>query len=636
MTSTSLYDVTVDLNVSIPVRDGVCLRADLYRPARAGSRLRNPLPTLLERTPYSKDDPVRRRRAVFFARRGYVVVIQDCRGCYQSGGRFRFLVDEPADGADTIGWIAAQPWCNEEIGTYGTSYGSWVQSALATQNPPALSCQVLTMGGWNAHTSTVRHQGAFELRFMAWAFWHSLLNENGDLKSKSGVSKELEDSPHFLHWLRRLPIRPGQTQLRLVPDYEDWLFDLYTQGEYSDFWRQPGLAIEDHLEEYADVPTLLVGGWYDSYTRATLDTYMTLRKAKRGPVQVIMGPWTHGTYTTELDYAGDVKFGPDAALDSFDQLHLSWFDRWLKNEEGPVETAPVRIFIMGGGTGAKTAAGLLRHGGCWREEKEWPLKRTHSTKLYLTEAGELSVTSFGQDCSSSTYCFDPTNPIPTIGGNFSSLSFIEPLPPGVTVRQRPNAARRCDVTPAGGFDQHEGDRFFGCDPPYHALASRSDVLVFQTSPLQEDCEVTGPVEVYLWISSSAPDTDFTAKLIDVYPPNSEYPQGFALNLTDSIFRTRYRNSRKMPEWMTPGTIYSLKITLYPISNLFCIGHRIRLDISSSNFPRFDVNPNTGEPLGRNRGWMKASNTVYHDKPRPSHLLLSIVATRDDTTEIRLE
>ena len=625
MGEASHYDVTVDLDVPIKARDGISLVADIYQPARQGQRVRDGLPVLLERTPYGKDEPLRRCRAAFFARRGYVVVIQDCRGCFQSEGKLSFLVNEPADGFDAVGWIAAQRWCSGKVGTYGTSYGSWVQSALATQNPPALACQVLTMGGWNAHTTTVRHGGAFELRFMAWAFWHSLLNENRGLKSRSGVAAGLENAPHFLHWLSRLPIRRGQTQLSLVPDYEDWLFDLYTQGDYDDFWRQPGLAMEEHLEAHADVPTLLVGGWYDSYTRATLDAYTALSEAKKGPVQVIMGPWTHGGYNTELSYAGDADFGADAALASFDALHLSWFDRWLKGEACSVQTKPVRLFVMGGGAGRKTPEGRIQHGGSWREESEWPLGRALLTELYLAEAGRLSETVPEQDESSSTYCFDPTNPVPTVGGNFSSLSFIAPPPPGAEIGQLPGAVRRRDVTPAGGFDQQEEGRFFGCEVPYLPLGSRADVLVYQTPPLEEDWEVTGALKVSLWISSSARDTDFTAKLIDVYPPSADYPQGFALNLTDSIVRTRYRNSREKAELMAPGEVYSLKIILYPIGNLFRRHHRVRLDISSSNFPRFDVNPNTGEPLGRNRGWMRAWNTVYHDRKRPSHLLLPVVS-----------
>ena len=215
--------------------------------------------------------------------------------------------------------------------------------------------------------------------------------------------------------------------------------------------------------------------------------------------------------------------------------------------------------------------------------------------------------------------------MPTIGGNFSSLNYIKPPPPNIIDPYLiPTQLRSEPITPAGGFDQRESSLFFGCKPPYLPLASRPDVLVFQTSPLEKDTEVTGPIVVKLWVSSSASDTDFTAKLIDVCPPNDDYPQGYALNLADSILRARYRNSREHGELMNPGEAYELTITLYPTCNLFKKSHRIRLDIASSNFPRFDVNPNTGEPIGLNRRTLVAENTIYHDKSHPSHVVLPII------------
>jgi predicted acyl esterase len=227
--------------------------------------------------------------------------------------------------------------------------------------------------------------------------------------------------------------------------------------------------------------------------------------------------------------------------------------------------------------------------------------------------------------SCSRYQFDPDKPVPTIGGNFSSLDYLLPPPPDIDAQIVPSRLRRGHISLAGGFDQTEGPEFFGCEPPYLSLSSRPDVLVFQTPPLEEDIEVTGPIEVKLWVSSSAVDTDFTAKLIDVYPPNEDYPQGYALNLTDSIMRARYRGSWSEAKLMEPGRIYPLTIALYPTSNLFKQGHRIRLDISSSNFPRFDVNPNTGEPIGQSRRTMVAENAVYHDRSHPSHIVLPVIS-----------
>jgi len=618
------YDVVVEQDVMVPTRDGVNLAADVYHPVRNGLPLKHELPTLLERTPYDKRQTERMNRATFFTRNGYTVVVQDCRGCFGSEGEFYFLKNEPYDGYDTIEWIASQLWSNGKIGTYGTSYMSWVQSAAATQNPPHLTCMFPNMSGWNSHTSSVRHGGAMELRFMAWAFWHSALNSNRTLKKKQWIDKALNNTD-FRDWLTRMPIRRGHTPLALVPNYEQWCFDIFTRADYDDFWKQPGFATEEHLEQHADVPIYLCGGWYDSFARSTLESFTSLSGAKKSHIKVLMGPWTHGTYTPELSDSGDIDLGPKAALESFNALHLRWFGRWLKDADNGIDReAPVQIFVMGGGSGNKTRDGRLDHGGYWRCEQEWPLGRTKYTKFYLNANGLLSTQWPDVKNSSTSYFADPNNPVPTIGGNFSSLDYLKPPPPNIDLKLIPSVERREHITPMGGFNQHEGSDFFGCKPPYLPLASRSDVLVFQSTPLDYDIEVTGSPSIKLWISSSALDTDFTAKLIDVYPPNEDYPQGYALNLTDSILRTRYRNNRNQGELMEPGEVYEIEIILYPTSNLFKKGHHIRLDIASSNFPRFDVNPNTGEPIGLNRLVVIAKNTVYHDRNHLSHAVLPII------------
>ena len=296
-------------------------------------------PVLLERTPYGKREAERAERARYFTRHGYVVVIQDCRGCFDSEGDLYFLRDEATDGYDAVEWIAAQPWCNGKVGTFGTSYAGWTQTSMAALNPPHLACQIPTMAGWNAHTSTVRQGGAFELRFMAWAFWHSATNPNKRLKSNPGA-KDTLDHTDFRDWLSSLPLKEGLSPLAQIPNYERWLMDIYTKADYDDYWRQPGFGVEEYLEQYSDVPTYFVGAWYDSYTLATMDSFKALSTHKQSPVHAIMGPWTHGTYTTELSYSGDVDFGSGAALESFDDLHLRWFDRWLKEN---VRAAPRRV-----------------------------------------------------------------------------------------------------------------------------------------------------------------------------------------------------------------------------------------------------------------------------------------------------
>jgi len=337
-------------------------------------------------------------------------------------------------------------------------------------------------------------------------------------------------------------------------------------------------------------------------------------------MKLIMGPWTHGMMG--LTHSGDVDFGPGAGID-FDALQLRWFDYWLRGvDTGIMEEPPVKIFVMGGGDGKRNRNGRLNHGGMWRFENEWPLARTKYTNYYLLRGGLLSLEAPVEEESSSSFQYDPRNPVPTIGGNISAL--VEVLPPTKGVADLGPLTRTKPVVEAGAFDQAERADVFGCRPPYLPLSSRHDVLVYSSEQLDRDLEVTGPVIVTLWASSSAVDTDFTVKLIDVYPPSEDYPEGYAMNLTDSIIRARYRDSWERAQMMKPGEIYRFTITLYPTSNLFKAGHRVRLDISSSNFPRFDLNPNTGEPLGGSIQTLVARNTVYHDRPHPSHIVLPVI------------
>jgi putative CocE/NonD family hydrolase len=361
---------------------------------------------------------------------------------------------------------------------------------------------------------------------------------------------------------------------------------MLTKTEHTDYWEKPDLCAEKHYDNIPDIPILLIGSWYDSYTRSTSDNYRGLAKRKKGPIRLIFGPWTHGWQNLERTYSGEVEFGVDARIQGealasrANDLALRWFDRWLKNRNTKLkDDSPVKLFVMGGGTGKKNAQGRLNHGGRWRDEQEWPLGRAKSSPYYFHGDGTLSMEPPNENAQPSTYSFDPRNPVPTIGGNISSAE---------------------GVMMPGAFNQIDRPGVLGCKPPYLPLASRNDVLVFQTSPLNQDIEVTGPITATLWISTSASDTDFTLKLIDLYPPNEDYPTGFAMNLSDTIFRTRFYNSWKTPQLLKPNKIYKLNMVSYPTSNLFKVDHQIRVDISSSNYPRFDINPNSGEPLGRGR------------------------------------
>ena len=627
------FDVVLRNDVRVPLRDGVQLATDIYLPARDGKALPGPHPALLCRTPYCKEEvEAGSGYGQWFAARGYASIIQDCRGCYRSDGDVDFLAPEAEDGFDTLAWIAAQPWCDGRVGTWGTSWCGWTQTGPAALGAPSLAAMVPNMSGAIARESSVRHGGALELRFLAWAFWHSAANTQRRLKADPTLDAALNlDSPAFHDWLTRLPIRRGQTQLALVPAYEQWALRLLTETDNTDWWRSPSLAPALYHESWPDVPTLLVGGWYDSYTRSTFRNYEGLRSLGRDGVKVLVGPWTHGSTTVEQAFAGDVQFTEDAALDSFRDLHRRWFDAALMGRTtGIEEMPPVRIYVMGGGGGHRAGSGRLFHGGRWRDEQEWPLARTSYTPYYLHGDGTLSVEEPDIDGAppvgaATTYRFDPANPVPSIGGNVSSLVELGPMPPGVTdPAYAPRGSRMRDIMSPGGYDQREADHVWGCKAPHLPLGSRPDVLVFQTEPLAEDVEVTGPINVLLWVASSAPDTDFTAKLIDVYPPSPWYPSGYALNITDSILRLRYRSDGDTAEVYTPGDVVEITVTLYPTSNLFCAGHRIRLDISSSNFPRFDVNSNTGDPLGTERRRAGADNTVFHHGERPSHVVLPVI------------
>jgi hypothetical protein len=594
-----LPDVRVEKDIRVPARDGVQLALDLYLPASADGALEpGKHPVLLSRTPYNKSGAEAEAR--WFCEKGYAVAVNDVRGRYASEGEWRMIVDDPSDGRDVLEWILKQPWSSGNVGTFGTSYVGGTQHALACAQPPGLACMIPVDSLSNTGLAGVRHGGAFELRFMNWIFTIGAPNARNalaDPELKAALEENGKRMPeHLLH----LPIRAGTTPLKHVPEYERWLIEVMGHGDYDSFWKQPGHSVIDNVERYADVPVYHVTGWYDSWCRQNTLNWQVLSKAKKSLQKLIVGPWTHGSQGAAR--AGEIEFPPEAAL-SFNEWRLRWFDRWLKGIENGVEReAPVKLFIMGGGDGRKSADGRLRHGGRWRDEESFPLARTRFTPYYLHANGVLGPSGPAEESSSTSYRFDPSNPVPTIGGNLSSVQ---------------------GLLEAGGFDQRcrKSTLFAKDELP---LSERRDVLVFQTEPLEAPVEATGPVEVVLYVSSSAVDTDFTAKLIDVYPPHPDYPLGFDLNLGDSITRMRYRSSLEKGELMNPGEVYTVKINLYPTSNLFARGHRIRLDISSSNFPRFDVNPNTGEPLNGHRRMVPADNTVYHDATRASRVVLPVI------------
>ena len=609
--------MVIQSDVMVPMRDGTQLATDLYLPAQGGKVRSGRFPALLMRTPYNKEVRARafsgsKSPTAYFTSRGYVVVMQDVRGRYKSQGRWQPWYDDGRDGYDTLAWIARQPWSDGGIGTIGTSYEGGTQQALALVNAPHLKAMVPLFSVSNVARYGIRHNGAFELRWFNWVFTMGDPNTAPNLTAARRAASEPAAAPalaelsnHVREYVSALPLRAGATPLKFAPDYEKWLIDVMSHGADDPMWQQIGVEVADHVKEYEDVPVYHVTGWYDSWTAQVANlNYEALSQHKKSLQRLIVGPWTHSN--PHLDYAGEAQFTPDAAID-LNAFEQRWFDRWLKGIDNGVDhEPPVRIYVMGGGDAHKTADGRVFVGGHWRDEKEWPLARAKTTPYYLHAKGLLSTDS-PASTAPLTYRFDPRHPVPTLGGNLSS--------------QGPLASE-------GAADQRCRPDVWTCSDAA-PLSARNDILVFATPPVTEDLEVTGPLVVKLWASSDAPDTDFTAKLIDVYPPSADFPAGIDMLIGDSIVRARYRNGAAKPEMLERGKPYEFTIELYPTSIVFRRGHRIRLDISSSNFPRFDVNPNTGEPLNDNRSSRIAENTVYLDPAHPSRILLPVIpaATR---------
>ena len=606
------YDTICEYDVMVTARDGVGLATDVYLPAIGGRRADGRFPVLLERTPYDKRSAENVTNGKYFARRGYVCAIQDVRGRFESEGEWYPFAREAPDGYDAVEWLAAQPWSAGSVGTMGGSYAGSDQSAFATLNPPHLETMIVSVGASNYYHCSMRHNGALEQRFLVYVFRMAVTSKEArdDPPLRSALTKTFnEDLPDIVD---RFPLEEGATILSRLLSYERWAIDILTHGDYDDYWKQRGYAISEYYDEHADVPTLYLGGWYDSYARATCENFVAFRERKKSPQRLIMGPWTHSAWGDT--YAGDVDFGTEAHID-YNDLRLAWFDHYLKEMRTEVtDWSPVRIFTMGTGDGGRSFKGplgrgpgdypvRLDRGGYWRDESDWPPEGTRLTAYYLHGSGALSPDEPNDSASSlsTKFTFDPSDPVPTIGGGISAAdSVIRP----------------------GAYDQRGRPDFHGCKDT-QPLSSRGDVLSFQSPFLDHDLEVTGPVEMHLWAASSAVDTDFTVKLVDVHPPTADYPAGLAINITDSIIRARYRNGWEKAELLTPGQPYELVFQLYPTSNIFRRGHRVRLDVSSSNWPRFDVNPNTGGPLGLERDFQVALQTVYHSTARPSHVVLPI-------------
>lgn len=611
------HDITIIEDVMVAMRDGTRLATDIYLPNGCSPERR--YPALLERTPYNKRgtnsadrslvDPQPRPKpavAAEFARAGYVYVLQDCRGRYGSEGVFTKYLNEAADGADTLAWMLHQPWSDGRVGTLGLSYGAHVQSALACLDPPGLGAMFLDSGGFaSAYHNGSRQGGAFELKQLTWARKHALLSRETLADPKRRAALEAQD---ISEWIRGATWLRGASPLAAAPEYEDYILEQWGHDTFSSYWRQLGIYARGWYPSYADVPMVHMASWFDPYSQTAIDNFTSLAPIKHGPVKLVLGPWTHGQRS--VTFAGDVDFGPQAPLDGniapdYVTLRRDWFDRYLLGKDVADHLAsPVTIFVMGGGSGRRTPEGRLDHGGRWRNEATWPPADVTNHRYYLHADGRLDSV-IPQRASTLDYLADPADPVPTIGGAIASGA---------------------PVMDAGAFDQRTTPEIFGARAPFGPLADRADVLVFETGPLATDIEVTGSVTAHLFVSSSAPDSDFTIKLIDVHPPSADYPEGYAMNLAHGILRARFRNSFEKPEPMEPDRIYGITIRAFPTSNLFLAGHRIRIDVASSNFPHFDVNPNSNWRDSTARPQI-AHNYVHLGGARASHILLPIVPRR---------
>lgn len=603
-----LYDVVVERGVRVPTRDGAELISDIFRPAVGDQPVAGQFPVLLCRTPYGRS----RWDAdgYFFARRGYVQVLQDWR---QTQGDYDMSKYKPNyefnDGHDSVEWLAAQEWSNGKVGVWGHSAnGQAVQSILAAA-PPGLASAFVIESGLDYGAHPARQNGAFSL-----ALRLRLCLMMARLQAREPHIKKLlehahENAEQYFSIFKRphSPIVRGATVLALSPQFEEKYLKVATTSDLDDpFWKVLG-GSED-IDKWADVPTCFISGWYGNHTTANLTKYRLLSQRLKSAVKLLVGHWDHHVSAGHL---GAVDFGSEADIDMLWKVRLDWFDETLCGIKTETPTRGIEYLVMGGGEGTISADGRINHGGHWATATTWPPEASRPVPYYFSSDRTLSPTPPSDEVSSTTYTFDPRDPVPTIGGGFQDHA-------------RPDYPLPVNWMPDGGpQDQRGNSKKPHCrdDLP---LSGRDDIIVFQTPPLEEDVTVSGELLAKLWVSSSAPDTDFTVKLIDVYPSSPKFPEGFAMNIQDAVVRMRYRNGRIKADLINPGEVYEVELPLHSTSNLFKRGHRIRIDVSSSNFPRIDVNLNNGGPLGVPGPVRTAENTIHHDARYPSHVVLPIV------------
>jgi putative CocE/NonD family hydrolase len=511
------------------------------------------------------------------------VVIQDTRGRWASDGDGYPLVNEMADGYDTVIWCAQQPWSNGKVGMFGGSYVGYTQLAAAVTHPPPLRTiipavtfcdprSIFFQGGALALGSGVSW-GLLALAQMA------IMRHQGGPQEKADLMSQLiaaVDGMAHMQTFHKLPLLdiPLIGRSGIVP----FLADIVAHSSDDEFWQRVNCPHEE-----INLPAYHIGGWYDLFIGNTLSDYNAIRQKGNPHQKLLVGPWVHAKYE---GLNGEVDFGLQASAMILlpDEMQLRWFDYWLKGvDTGILSEPPIQIFVMGD--------------NAWRTEEVWPLTSTKYTPYYLHSHGSANTLNGNgwlslerpSDEAVDSYIYDPHNPVPTRGGGLCCWDA---------------------ALPAGAYDQGE-------------IEKRPDVLVYTTQPLEHDVEVTGPLMAYLWAASTAPDTDFTAKLVDVGPCSLDGCNEYARNVADGLLRTRCRNSGQV-SLIKPGEVYEFTIDIGVTSNVFKAGHRIRLEISSSNFPRFDRNPNTGGPVAEEINLRPALQTIYHDNEHLSYILLPII------------
>jgi uncharacterized protein len=565
-------DIIIQHDVAMKTRDGVTLYSDIYRPKAAEK-----FPVILMRTPYDKSVSWAVSPALKIVSRGYVLIIQDVRGRYTSEGEWYPFKHEQADGYDSVEWAAALPYSDGKVGMMGASYVGATQMLAAISTPPHLAGIAPNVTASNYHDGWTYQSGAFEQWFdqnwttqLARNTLDRLIDKNTDARV-GAPTLPLANYPVFN--FGQLPA-DAQLSTAVAPYYEDWL----SHPDYDDYWKQ--WSMEEHFSKIA-VPMLQVGGWYDIFSKGTLRNYMGVKSqgathVARTQQHLLMEIGGHAGFGRRI---GDVDFGAHALENAYTDAILDWYDFLFKGIHNQFATdKPVKIFVMGANE--------------YRQEDDWPLPQARYVKYFLHSGGQANSLhgngSLSTSASSSepadSYVYDPGNPVPTMGGPLCcAQELMEP----------------------GPRDQR-------------AIENRDDVLVYSFGPLAQDLEVTGPVSAMLFVKSSAVDTDFTGKLVDVRP------DGFAMDVAEGILRMRYRDSPEHKMLMNPGQTYQISLDLWSTSNVFLRGHLLRLEISSSNFPRFDRNLNTGEDIKLARRSVSATNTIFHDAQHPSALVLPLI------------